>query len=126
MEDNNLTDTACTVAYGLISTVRRHTALTDQRLVEARRHINQLTRTVHFCEAKIHHIRNGNGNPEMPPDFECNGGQVDIQVSSHSSKNIIAKWIRVMGNGKVIARAGEHVNKPEYMVSLYLPSDYSQ
>src|SRR6266853_387356 len=31
-----------------------------------------------------------------------------------------------MGNGKVIARAGERMNEPEYVVSLYLPSDYSQ
>src|SRR5216683_2192085 len=31
-----------------------------------------------------------------------------------------------MGNGKVVARAGEHTNEPEYVVSLYLPSDYSQ
>jgi len=31
-----------------------------------------------------------------------------------------------MGNGKVIARAGEHMDKPEYVVSLYFPSDYSQ
>ncbi len=31
-----------------------------------------------------------------------------------------------MENGKVITQAGEHVNKPEYVVSLYLPSDYSQ
>ena len=62
----------------------------------------------------------------MPPDFKHNGGRVDIQVSSHSGKNIIAKWIRVMGKSKVIAQAGEHVNEPEYVVSLYLPSDYSQ
>src|SRR6266851_7886632 len=31
-----------------------------------------------------------------------------------------------MGNGEVVARAGESVNEPEYVVSLYLPSDYSQ
>ena len=31
-----------------------------------------------------------------------------------------------MGNGEVVARAGERVDEPEYMVSLYLPSDYSQ
>ena len=126
MEDNDLTDTAHAVAYGLISTVRRRTALTNQRLGKARRRINQLAGTVHSREAKICHIRNGNGNPKMPPDFERNGGRVDIQVSSHSGKNIIAKWIRVMGNSKVIAQAGEHVNEPEYVVSLYLPSDYSQ
>ncbi len=74
----------------------------------------------------------------MPPEYEqngrqvdiqvssYNGGQVDIQVSSHNGENIITKWIRVMGNGEIIARAGEHVNEPEYMVSLFLPSDYSQ
>src|SRR5216683_6130876 len=74
----------------------------------------------------------------MPPEYEqngrqvdiqvssYNGGQVDIQVSSHNGENIITKWIRVMGNGEVIARAGEHANEPEYMVSLYLPSNYSQ
>src|SRR6266851_2893691 len=62
----------------------------------------------------------------MPPNYECNGGQVDIQVSSHGGENIIARWIRLMGNGEVVARAGESANEPEYVVSLYLPSDYSQ
>ena len=31
-----------------------------------------------------------------------------------------------MGNGEVLARAGEEENEPEYVVSLYLESDYSQ
>ena len=31
-----------------------------------------------------------------------------------------------MGNGKVIARAEEHADEPEYIVSLFLPADYSQ
>src|SRR5216683_7958976 len=61
----------------------------------------------------------------MPPDFECNGGRVDIQVSSHGGQNIIAKWIQVIGNGEAVARAGEQADEPEYVVSLYLPSDYS-
>ena len=30
-----------------------------------------------------------------------------------------------MRNGEVIARAGEHMDKPEYVVSLYLQADYS-
>ncbi len=126
MEDNNLTDTAHAVAYSLISTVRCHTTLTSQCLVEARCRINQLAGTVHSCKAEIRHIRNSNRNPEMPPDFEHNGRRVNIQVSSHSGENVITKWIQVMGNSEVVAQAGEHVNKPEYMVSLYLSSDYSQ
>jgi len=47
-------------------------------------------------------------------------------VSSHNGKNIVAYWIQVMGNGEIIARAGEHTDEPEYVVSLYLPTDYSQ
>jgi len=31
-----------------------------------------------------------------------------------------------MGNGKVITRAGEHADKLEYVVSLFLPANYSQ
>src|SRR5229473_3339210 len=62
---------------------------------------------------------------QIPAGFERNGGQVDIQVSSHGGENILARWIRLMGNGEVVARAGERANKPEYVVSLYLPSDYS-
>src|SRR6266851_9265077 len=31
-----------------------------------------------------------------------------------------------MGNGEVVARAGESVNEPEYVISLYLPSASSQ
>jgi len=50
---------------------------------------------------------------------------VDIQVSSQSGENIIAQWIRVMGNSEVITRAGEHMDEPKYVVSLYLEVDYS-
>src|SRR5713101_1269600 len=95
---NDLNNTMCTVAYGLISTVCQRTAVTDQRLTEACCHINQLTRTVHSCEAKIRHLRDRAGNVNMPPKFEHNGGQVDIQVSSHNGKNVVAHWIRVIGN----------------------------
>ena len=31
-----------------------------------------------------------------------------------------------MGNGEVLAQAGEEEDKPEYVVSLYLESNYSQ
>ncbi len=80
---------------------------------------------MHTREAKIRRIRRNNATPDMPAGFERNGGWVDIQVSSHGGENIIAKWIRLMGNGEAIARAGERADEPEYVVSLYLPSDYS-
>jgi len=125
MEDASLTDTTRAVAHGLIATIQCRSTITDQRLAESRRQINQLQGTVHAREAEIRRIRNSNATPDMPAGFERNGGRVDIQVSSHGGENIIARWIRLMGNGEVVARAGERANEPEYVVSLYLPSDYS-
>src|SRR6266851_2006588 len=125
MEDASLNDTTRAIAIGLISTIHRRSAVADQRLGEARRRINQLQGTVHAREAEIRCICQSNAAPDMPAGFERNGGRVDIQVSSHGGENIIARWIRLMGNGEVVARAGERANEPEYVVSLYLPSDYS-
>src|SRR5216683_2689680 len=126
MENNDLTNTTRAVAHGLISTIQQRSTVADQRLAEARRRINQLHGTVHAREAEIQHIRSTNNTPEMLPNYEQNGGQVDIQVSSHGGENVIARWIRLMGNGEVAARARESADEPEYVVSLYLPSDYSQ
>ncbi len=125
LEDATLNDTTRAVANGLIATIHRRSTIADQRLAEARRRVNQLQGTVHAREAEIRRIRNSNAAPDMPAGFEHNGGQVDIQVSSHGGENIIARWIRLMGNGEIVARAGERANEPEYVVSLYLPSDYS-
>src|SRR5713101_3571252 len=104
MEDDSLTDTTRAIAHGLIATIQRRSTIADQRLAESRRRINQLQGTVHAREAEIHRIRNNNVAPEMPPNYERNGGRVDIQVSSHGGENVITRWIRLMGNGEVIAR----------------------
>src|SRR6266853_1491004 len=125
LEDTSLTDTTRAVAHGLIATIQRRSTVADQRLTELRRRINQLQGTVHAREAEIRRIRNNNATPEMPAGYEQNGGLVDLQVSSHGGENIIARWIRLMGNGEAVARAGERADEPEYVVSLYLPSDYS-
>jgi hypothetical protein len=50
---------------------------------------------------------------------------MDIQVTNLDGDNVNAKWIRFLGNGEVLARAGEREDEPEYVVSLYLESDYS-
>src|SRR5712671_6718441 len=115
MEDDSLTDTTRAVANGLIATIHRRSAVADQCLAESRRRINQLQGTVHTREAEIHRIRSSNTAPDMPAGYERNGGRVDIQVSSHGGENIIARWIRLMGNGEVVARASERANEPEYV-----------
>jgi hypothetical protein len=61
----------------------------------------------------------------MPHDFELNNGCIDAQIPSQQGGNILARWIRVLGSGEVIARVGKDPNEPEYVVPLHLSTDYS-
>src|SRR5216683_8080766 len=81
MEDDNLTDMTRAIAHSLILTIWQRSTIADQCLAKARRHVNQLQGTVHAREAEIRRIQNANLTPDMPPNYERNGGRVDIQVS---------------------------------------------
>src|SRR5712671_3120938 len=65
MEDSSLTDTTRTVAHGLIATIQRRGTVTEQRLAESRRRINQLQGTVHTREAEIRRIRSRNADIQI-------------------------------------------------------------
>ena len=62
----------------------------------------------------------------MPPEYEQNQGRLNVQIADSKGRTVQARWIRRMGNGEVLARAGEEEDEPEYVVSLYLESNYSQ
>src|SRR6266853_2339788 len=64
MENDSLTDMTRAVTHGLLVTIQQRSTITDQRLTEARQHINQLNGTVHAREAEIRRIRNNNIAPE--------------------------------------------------------------
>jgi hypothetical protein len=51
---------------------------------------------------------------------------MDLQVTNLDGENINTKWIKFLGNGEVLVRAREREDEPEYVVSLYLESNYSQ
>jgi hypothetical protein len=38
---------------------------------------------------------------------------------------VLARWVKILGSGEVIVRAGEDPNEPEYVVPLYLSTNYS-
>jgi hypothetical protein len=61
----------------------------------------------------------------MPHDFELNNGRIDAQIPSQQGGNVLAKWIKVLGSGEVVARVGEDPDEPEYVVPLHLMTDYS-
>jgi hypothetical protein len=61
----------------------------------------------------------------MLHNFKLNNGCIDAQIPSQQGGNVLARWIKVLGSGEVIVRAGEDPNEPEYVVPLYLSTDYS-
>jgi hypothetical protein len=113
------------VAYGLAATVERRTAIATQQLTAARTRINHLAGALETRDKEIRHLRARAGNANMPHDFELNNGRIDAQIPSQQGGNMLAKWIKVLGSGEVIARAGEDPDEPEYVVPLHLSTDYS-
>jgi hypothetical protein len=61
----------------------------------------------------------------MPHNFKLNNGCIDTQIPSQQGGNILARWIKILGSGKVVMRVGEDSDEPEYVVPLYLSTDYS-
>jgi hypothetical protein len=61
----------------------------------------------------------------MLHDYELNCRQIDTPIPSQQGGSVITKWIKILGSGEVVARAGEDPDELEYVVPLYLPTDYS-
>jgi hypothetical protein len=113
------------VAYGLAATVERHTTIAAQQLTAARTCINHLAGALETRDKEIRRLRAQAGHANMPHDFELNNRCVDAQIPSQQGGNMLAKWIKVLGSGEVVARAGEDPNEPEYVVPLHLTTNYS-
>jgi hypothetical protein len=105
--------------------VERRTTIAAQQLTAAHTHINHLTGALETRDKEIHRLQARAGNTNMPHDFELNNGRIDAQIPSQQGGNVLAKWIKVLGSGEVVARAGEDPDEPEYMVPLHLSTDYS-
>jgi|SRR6266851_4306192 len=56
-EGDNIPETTRNVTHGLITTIRRGAAHSDQRLTEARRRIDQLQGVVHSREREIRRLK---------------------------------------------------------------------
>ena len=125
LSGDEFSEIARTVAYGLTATVERRTTIATQQLTAARTHINHLAGALETRNEEIRHLRAQAGHANMPHDFELNNRHVDAQILSQQGGNVLAKWIKILGSGEVVARAGEDPNEPEYVVPLHLSTDYS-
>jgi hypothetical protein len=61
----------------------------------------------------------------MPHNYKLNNRQIDTPIPSQQGGSMLLRWIKILRSGEVVAQAGEEADKAEYMVPLYLPTDYS-
>ena len=103
LSGDKFSEIARTVAYGLAATVEQRTTIAAQQLTAARTCINHLAGALETRDEEIHRLRARAGNANMPHDFELNNGRVDAQIPSQQGGNMLARWIKVLGSGEVIA-----------------------
>jgi hypothetical protein len=126
LSEEEFSEVTRTVAFGLAATVERRTNIAAQQITEARNRINRLAAALETRDSEIRRLRAHAGNVNMPHDYELNEGHVDTPIPSQQGGSMLPKWIKILGSGEVVARAGEDADEAEYMVPLYLPTDYSQ
>ena len=125
LSGDEFSEIACTVAYGLAATVERCTTIAAQQLTAARTRINHLVGALKTRDKEIRHLQARAETTNMPHDFKLNNRHIDAQIPSQQGGNVLAKWIKVLRSGEVVARAGEDPDEPEYVVPLHLSTDYS-
>ena len=125
LSEEEFSEVARTMAFGLAATVERWTNIATQQLTEARNCINRLAAALETRDTEIRRLRAHTGNVNMPHDYELNEGRVDTPIPSQQGGSVLPKWVKILGSGEVVARAGEEADEAEYVVPLYLPTDYS-
>jgi hypothetical protein len=65
------------------------------------------------------------GNIEIPPGFQSNNGCVNCTVPSEEGLQVVPRYVRRLGDGKVEMLAGREVEESVYVTQLYLTPDYS-
>jgi hypothetical protein len=113
------------MAFGLTHTVERRTTIATQQLTTTQEHINHLAAILETQDGEIQCLRVRAGNVDMPHDYKLNQGRIDTLIPSQEGGSILPKWIKILGSGEVVAWAGEDSDKAEYMVPLFLPTNYS-
>jgi hypothetical protein len=77
------------------------------------------------CDERITTLECRLGNVEIPPGFQSNNGRVNCTVPSEEGLQVVPRYVRRMGDGKVEMLAGREAEESVYVAQLYLMPDYS-
>ena len=77
------------------------------------------------CDKWIATLEHRLGNIEVPPGFQSNNGHVNCMVPSEEGLQVVPRYVRRLGDGKVEMLAGREAEESVYVAQLYLTPDYS-
>jgi hypothetical protein len=126
MEQEDLGDTVRATAYGLVSTIHCHAQQFDWQLQAAKGHILEQWELVAQWDERIMQLQRQLGNIKIPPSFEPNEGHVTCMIPSKDRLQVIPRFVRRLGNGRVKMVAGREAEESVYITELYLTPIYSQ
>jgi hypothetical protein len=126
LEQEDLGDTVRATAYGLISTVHRRTQQFDRQLRAAEGRVLEQRELVAQRDERIAQLQRQLGNIEIPPGFEPNEGRVTCMIPSEDGLQVVPRFVRRLGNGRVEMVAGREAEESVYVAELYLCPIYSR
>jgi hypothetical protein len=113
------------VAYGLISTVYKHTIGYKVGKMEANAQIKERNEEIAGLQVQLAQLKGAIDAYKKPEGFSINDGRIANLIPLNNGLFVLAKWVRQQSNTKVELLAGREPGKHRYVVELYAQPDYT-
>jgi hypothetical protein len=125
LEQDDVNEAVRATAYGLVSTIHRRAQQYTQYMRESEGRVLAERERVAQRDERIAALERRLGNVEVPPGFQSNNGRVSCTVPSAEGLQVVPRYVRRLGDGKVEMLAGREAEESVYVAQLYLTPDYS-
>jgi hypothetical protein len=125
LEQDDINKAVRATAYGLVSTIHCRAQQYTQYMHESEGRVLAERERVAQRDERIATLERRLGNVEIPPGFQSNNGRINCTVPSEEGLQVVPRYVRRLGDGKVEMLAGREAEESVYVAQLYLTPDYS-
>jgi hypothetical protein len=121
----DLNETICGMAYGLISTVYKRTIGYKVGKMEANARIKERDEEIAGLQVQLAQLEGAVDAYKKPEGFSINDGRIANLIPLNNGLFVPAKWVRQQSDTKVELLAGHEPGEHRYVVELYAQPDYT-
>jgi hypothetical protein len=121
----DMDETICGVAYGLINTVHKRTIRYEIVRMEANTRIKDRDEEIAGLQVRLAQLEGSIDAYARPEGFSDNDGRIDRLIPLGNRLFIPAKWVRQRTNTMVELLAGREEGEQRYVVELYATPNYT-